>query len=154
VQLRDALQRRALPAIEDDVPCILRLVSISRQNDSNLTGSSSREIVPATISVLVKAQGDPALLFLRHVPGELKSLLVHGHPRVMAEEHVLEGLHGATIQGSIPMIGHAMVESISRVIDIELGIGGRDAWSWEKGSSSMGESTMELEDIWPSAIID
>jgi hypothetical protein len=48
---------------------IPRLVSISRQNDSNVTGIVNREIAPTMIRA-----GDLALLFLRHVLGELKGL--------------------------------------------------------------------------------
>jgi len=106
------------------------------------------------ITAFVKPQGNLALLLLRHVPGELKGLPVHGNPRVMAEEHVLEGLHGAPMQCTIPTVGHAIVQCIIWIIDVQLSIDRRLARRWKKGSSSVRKSTMELEDIRTTTMVE
>src|SRR5258706_6200425 len=106
------------------------------------------------INAFVKPQGNLALLLLWHVPGELKGLPVRGNRRVMAEEHVLEGLHGSLMQSPIPTVGHAIVQCIIWIIDVELRIDRRLARRWKKGSSSVRKSTMELEDIRTTTMVE
>jgi hypothetical protein len=71
----DVLEGRAIPAVENDVTCALWLITISWKNDSDLVVGGIRKIVAVMVTVFIELQSDLALLFWRHVPGELVDLL-------------------------------------------------------------------------------
>jgi hypothetical protein len=82
MSVRDALQRLAMKAIQDDVLRASDLVSITRQNHCNLPDSSIRGLVAPPVTARVKAQCNATLLLSRHGPCQLKSLLVEAHSRM------------------------------------------------------------------------
>jgi hypothetical protein len=118
MQIGDALKRRAMSAIENDVTNPLWLVTIARKDDSNFISCSSRKVVAATVTALIEAKGNLALLLWKHVPGELMGLLVHLDSRMMAVEHILKGNHGVMIELGVPPVGHSKVDSISWIINV------------------------------------
>src|SRR5882757_4124829 len=148
------LKRRPISAVQNDVADPLWLVTITWKDDSNLIGSSSREVVAATVTVLVKAQSDLALLFQRHVPSKLMGLLVHLDSRMVTVEHVLKGDHSVMIELGVPSIGHPKVDSISWIINVELSVDwGLPLW-WKKRFALMGKLAMQPKDIGTFTIID
>ena len=62
-------------------------------------------------------------------------------------QHVLQSLHGIMIESLIMWIVHAVIKSIRRIIDVELGIDRTVMRKRKKGASTMGKSTMNLENI-------
>src|SRR5258706_14506075 len=105
------------------------------------------------INAFVKPQGNLALLLLWHVPGELKGLPVHGNRRAMAEDHVLEGLHGALMQSPIPTVGHAMVKCIIWIIDVQLSIYRKLTRRRKNAFSTVWQSTMVIISILTTTIV-
>ena len=106
------------------------------------------------VAVLIKAQSDLALLFWRHVPGELMGLLVHLDSRMVTVEHVLKGDHSMMIELGVPSVGHPKVDSISWIIDVELSIDWGLPLRWKKGSALMGKLAMQPKDIGTFTVID
>jgi hypothetical protein len=154
MQIGDTLKSRAISAVENDVADPLWLVTITGKDDSDLIGGSGREVVVATVTALIEAQSDLALLLWRHVPGELMSLFVHLDGRVMAMEHILKGDHSVMIKLSVPPVGHPKVDSISWVIDVQLSKDWRLPLRWKKRTALVGKLTMQPEDVGTFTIID
>jgi hypothetical protein len=90
VRVSNALQWLAIKAIQDDVLRPPNLVSITWQDDCNLPDSSIRGLVVPPVTTRVKVESDATLLLIRHVLGQLKSLLVEANSRMGAPEHVLQ----------------------------------------------------------------
>jgi len=66
---------------------------------------------------------------------------------VMAMKHVLEITHGGSVESSIDLIVHAIVESFIWIIDIELSKERRLIRRGKERANAMGKRTMDLEDI-------
>ena len=132
MHVSDALKRRAMPAIENDIACALWLITIAWKNDSNFIVGGIRRIIAATIRGLIKVQSYLALLLQRHVSGELISLLVHLNCRMAAVDHVLEDDQSVVIKLCIPCIGHPKINGISWIVDVQLSIYGRFPFRWKK----------------------
>jgi len=64
-----------------------------------------------------------------------------------AVQHVLKITHDISVQTSIILIFHSIVESILRIIDIELGIYRVLIGSREKRANTVGKSSMDLENV-------
>jgi hypothetical protein len=79
VRVRDALQWLGIKAIQYDVLRPPNLVSITWQDDCNLPDSSIRGLVATSVTCGVKVKSNATLLLIRHVPGQLKSLLIEAH---------------------------------------------------------------------------
>ena len=141
-------------AMENDIATICWLITTSRNDRSDLVGGSGRKIVTAAVTVLIKAQSDGALVFRWHVSGELKSSLVQLDSWMVAVEHVQENLHGRTMKILVVLVGHAVIETIGLIIDVELAVNRMFARFGKERAGKMGKSTMNLEDICPSTIKD
>jgi hypothetical protein len=138
MEISDVLKGRAIPAVENDVTCALWLITITWKNDGDLIIGGIWQIVAMTVTTLVKAQSNLALLLWRHVSGELTGLLVHLNSRMAAVEHVLEGDQSVVIKVGVPGIGHAKVGGISRIIDVELSIYRRLTIRWKERTGLVG----------------
>src|SRR4029077_15519252 len=140
--------------MENNITTICKLITTSRNDSGNLIGGSGGEIVAVAVTVLIKAQSNDALVFRWHVSGELKGSLVQLDPWMVAIEHVLEGAHGVTIQILVVLIGHAIVESIGWIVNVELAVDRMLARMGKERASMMGQSTMNLENICSSTTKD
>ena len=69
MDIRDALQRRATLAIQDDILRALGLITITRQNDSNLLYRSIWCLIAVSVTVGIKVQCNLARLLWRHGRG-------------------------------------------------------------------------------------
>jgi hypothetical protein len=118
MQIRDVLEELTMPVIENDIMCVLWLITIAWKNGSNLFVGSIGEIVSVTVAGLINAKSDLALLFWRQVPGELICLLIHFNSRMAAIEHVLEGDQSVVIEVGISFVGHPKVDHISGIINV------------------------------------
>ena len=134
-------------AVEDDILTICWLITTSRNNSSDFIGGSSGKVVAVVVTVLIKTQSNGALMLRWHVPGQLKSCLVQLNSWMMVVEHVMQNLHGVMKKIMVVLIGHAIVESIGWIIDIELAVNGVFARLGKKRASATRECTMNLEDI-------
>jgi hypothetical protein len=138
MQISDALEGRAMPAIENNITCALWLITIAWKNDGDFIVGGIRQIVTATVTGLIKAQSYLALLFWRHVSGELMGLLVHLNCRMSTVEHVLEGNQCVIVKLCIPCVGHPKIDCISWIIDVQLSIYRRLSLRWMKGTDLVG----------------
>ena len=94
------------------------------------------------VTALIKAQSNLALLLWRHVPGELMGLLVHLDSRMMAVEHILKGNHDVMIELGVVPVGHPKVDSIGRIINVQLSVDWRFPLGRKKGSALVGKLAM------------
>ena len=140
--------------MENNIATICRVITTSRNDSSNLIGGSSGKVVAAAVTVLIKAQSDGALVFRWHVSGKLQSSLVQLDSWMVAVEHILENLHGLTKEITVVLVGHAIVESISRIINVELAVNRVLARLGKEGARAMGQGTMNLENICSSTTKD
>ena len=76
VKIRDALQWRAMKAIQDNVLRASDLIPITWQNDCNLPDSSIRGLIAMPVTSSIKAKGNATLLLWRDGTGQLKCLFV------------------------------------------------------------------------------
>ena len=140
--------------MENDIATICWLITISRNNHSNPIGGSSRKVVAAAVTIVVKAQSDSALVFRWHVSGELQSSLVQLDSWMVAVEHVQENLHGLTMKILVVLVAHAIIETICLIIDVELAVNWMFARFGKERAGKMRKSTMNLEDVCSSTIKD
>jgi hypothetical protein len=94
VCIRDALQRFAMVAIQDNVLRTLQLITITWQNHSYLLDCSIRGIIATPVTVRVKAKSNATLPLFRHGSGQLISLFVKANSRMGGVEHALKSAHG------------------------------------------------------------
>ena len=140
--------------MENDIATIGWLITTSRNDSSGLVGGGSRKIVAASVTVFIKAQSDGALVFRWHVSGELQSSLVQLDSWMVVVEHVQENLYSLMMKILVVLIGHAVIETISLIIDVELAVNRILARFRKERASKMGKSTMNLEDVCFSTIKD
>ena len=114
------------------------MIAISWKNDSNLIVGGIRKIVAVTVTGLIKAQHYLVLLLWRHVSGELVGLLVHLNSRMGMVDHVLKSDQCLMIELGIPCIGHAKIDGISRIINVQLSIYRRLSFRWKKRADLVG----------------
>jgi hypothetical protein len=149
MHLRYTLKWLSLSAMEDDVSTIGKLLPSARYHSCDLS-SDCGKVVSTTISARLITKSNPALTFWGHVPGQLHCRLVQRNSIVMAIQHVLKISHDPSVETCVVLVGHAVVESILRVIYIELRIDRRCIGGRKKRASTMREGAMNLEDIWTS----
>jgi hypothetical protein len=144
VHICNALKGRPISVVENNVTDPLWLVTITWKDNSDLIGGSGRKVVAVTVTALIEAKSDLALLLWRHVPGELMGLLVHLDSGMVTVEHVLKGDHGVMIELGVPPVGHPKVDSISWVVDVKLSKdwrlpsgGRREPLLWESAPCSL-----------------
>jgi hypothetical protein len=82
VNIRDALQRFTMEAIQDNVLRTSYLIPITRKNDSNLPDRGIRGLIATPITSSSKAKGNAALLLWRDGMGQLKCLPVEANSRM------------------------------------------------------------------------
>src|ERR1700724_444465 len=138
--------------MKNNIPTLCWLLTTPRNDSGDLIGSSGWKIVAAAVTGVIKTQSDLALVLGWHVPGQLMSRLVQLDSWMMAVEHVLQNLHGVTTKIPVVLIGHAIVESIDWIINIKLTVDRVLARMGKERASAMGESAMNLEEIWSSTI--
>ena len=129
---------------QDDVPRLSGLLSITRNDDCNLSTGSSRKVVATPVTVLVETQRDLAVMVRRQISCELMSLPEKLNRGVVAKQHVLQNLHGVPIQCLINWVVHADVESVLGIPNVQLTIGGISSRLGEKSASNVMESTFDL----------
>jgi len=66
---------------------------------------------------------------------------------MIAVQHILKVSHNCPVQANVVWIVHMISQCVIRVVDIELGIDWGLIWSRKKGASTVGERTMDFEDI-------
>ena len=122
INICDALERWPMPVVENNITGALWLITVTWKNNSNLIVGGIREIVAVMVTGFIELQSYFALLFWKHSAGELMGLPVHLNCRVAVVEHVLEYNQSGTIELGVPGIGHAKVDSICWIIDVQLSI--------------------------------
>jgi hypothetical protein len=120
MDIRDALKRLSMVAIQDNVLRAPWLITITQDKNCNLSDRGIRGLVVPPITTWIKAQCNATLLSQRHGTRQLKSLLVVLHPRMGVEEHVLQSPQSARIEAGVPCIGGAMHMSHIRITDVKL----------------------------------
>jgi hypothetical protein len=76
MEIRYALKRVAMLAIENDVLRVLDLITITWKNDSYLLNRGIRGIVVPSVTILIKVEREYSLLVWRQMGSQLSSLLV------------------------------------------------------------------------------
>jgi hypothetical protein len=152
--LRDALEAIPMLAVEDDVLIPLWLIFISRQNGSNLPVAGIRKVVLAAITALIKVKSNLALLIRWQSSGELKCLPVEPDPWMVVVQHVLKLTQHSWIEIGVLSTVETILEGIIWIVDVKLGICRILAFKREEGTCFVGQLSMQLENPWPSTIID
>src|SRR6202023_1145638 len=106
--------------MENDIATVCGLITGSRNDSGDFIGGSPGEVVGTAGTPRMKTQRDGALVLWWHVPGELKGSLVQLNSWMMTVEHILQNLHGVTKKFAVVLIGHAIVESVGRIINVQL----------------------------------
>ena len=150
------LKATAMISVQNDVLSLSRCLSISWQNDGNLLDIFSWILIATPISGCIEAQGNAAILIWRDISHEMNCLPVKTNSWMASVQHILESsqVDGIKLRTDVIRVVGAILQSFSRIMDVQLRIHRVVTISGEERANSVNELSMELEGVRGMAIID